>query len=239
MAAIFFSSKLCYHTRMTELVAEARVVLGRKVKNMRTKGRMPAVLYGEGVQTRSISITARDFERAYRQAGESTLVTLSVDGAPFNVLIHDVAYHPIKGNAIHADFFAVRMDKVIRAMVPINFIGESPAVKSLAGILIKVVHELEVEALPQNLPHELTADISALTDFEAKLTVGSIAAPDGVKILAHTEETIALVEPPRSDEELSLLKQAPVEEAIAEVKTEGEIKRAARESEKPSEEAEK
>ena len=159
---------------MTELIAEARIALGKKAKTVLAEGRIPAVLYGEGVQTRSISIAARDFERAYRQAGESTLVTLSIAGTPFNVLIHDVAYHPLKGNPIHADFFAVRMDKVIRAMVPINFIGAALDVFEHEPALAPGLAELENVVIT---PHTASA-----TD-ETRQAMSALAAQNIIEAL--------------------------------------------------------
>lgn len=225
---------------MQKIKAEARQELGKKVKHMRQKGVMPAVLYGYGIESRPIAVPRADFERVYREAGESSLVTLEVEGRPYNVLIHDIARDPIKDKPIHADFYAVRMDKAIRVSVPLAFAGESPAVENEGGVLIKVVQELEVEALPQDLPHELRADLSRLAALESRLTVADIPTPPGVKILAEPGEVVVIVEAPRSEEEIKALEQAPAAEAPPEVKTEQEIKRAAKaEAEKPAEAEEK
>lgn len=218
---------------MNELKAKSRKELGRGVKPLRNAGFLPAVVYGEKIISTPISVSAKDFEKVYKSAGESTLVRLNVEGndpsikaEEFSVLIHDIQHHPVKGHAIHADFYAVRMDKEIRIKVKISFIGESPAVKNEGGVLVKVTQELEVEALPQNLPHELKADISALTGINSRLLVKDIALPSKeIKVLANSEEVIALVEAPRSEEELESLKQAPVAEAPTEVKTEREVKK--------------
>lgn len=211
---------------MTELNAQSRTILGSHVKSLRKKGLLPGVVYGEGMQSQSITISFVDFERAFRQAGESTLVTLNVEGKLYNVLIHDVAHHPTKGKPIHADFYAVRMDKAIRATVSLTFIGESSAVKNEGGILVKVMHEIEVEALPKDLPHGLDVDISSLSVFGTKALVKDIILPRGVEILADADEIVALVEAPRAAEELE---QTSVGEVV-EVKTEQEEKRAAKEA---------
>lgn len=214
---------------MHQLKAEARQELGKKVKQLRQKGMMPAVLYGEGVPSQSIAIQYREFERGYKEAGESTLLTLEYEGKPYPVLIHDIAYDPIKSSPIHADFYAVRMDKEIRTKVSLAFIGESPAVENEGGVLIKAVQELEVEALPANLPHELIVDLSLLTALESHLTVKDILVPQGVRILAELDEVVAVVESPRTSEELAALAQTPEAPAVAEVQTEQEAKRAAQE----------
>src|SRR3989338_6581617 len=210
---------------MQELKAKLRTELGKKTNALRRAGFLPAVVYGEGVKSQSISVPYKDFEKAHKAAGESTLVKLEVDGEPYNVLIHDITHDPLKGTPLHADFYAVRMDKVIRTKVPIEFLGESPAVKNDGGIFVKVMQELEVEALPQDLPHGLRANRSSLTAFGVRLFVKDIIAIKGVKILAEPDDVIALVDAPRSEKELQELAQAPTAE-LKEVETEQEATRA-------------
>ncbi len=218
------------------LQAKPRTELGKKVSALRRAGFLPAVVYGENVKSQPITVPYKDFEKAYKAAGESTLVTLDVEGKKYNVLIHDIKHDPLRGKPIHADFYAVRMDKVIRAKVVIELFGESPAVKNESGILIKVMKEMEVEALPQDLPHELRADLSALDKLESRLLVKDILLPKGVKIFVASEEVIAIVETPRSEEELAALKETPATEAPIEVKTEREVKVEMKEKEAPVEE---
>ena len=213
---------------MTELNAQPRTITGSKVKTLRKNGLLPAVIYGEGMESKAIATSFVDFERVFHQAGESTLVMLKIEGKTHNVLIHDVAYDAMRGQPIHADFYAVRMDKPIRTMVPIEFTGESNAVKGEGGILVKVMHEIEVQALPKDLPHELRVDLGLLSALEAKVLVQDIALPKGVEIMADADEIVVLVEAPRSTEELEQLEHAAGE--VAEVKTEQEEKRAAKEA---------
>lgn len=223
---------------MQELKAKPRAELGKKVNALRRAGFLPAVVYGEGVKSQPIAVPYKDFEKVYHEAGESTLVKLNVDGKPYNVLIHDIVHDPLKGTPIHTDFYAVRMDKAIRAKVPIEFFGESPAVKNEGGVLVKVLHEVEVEAMAQDLPHELRLDLSRLATLESKLFIKDVLPPQGVKILADSGDIVALVEPPRSEEELAALKEAPaVAEAPVEVKTEQEVKKAEKEEKEKTEEA--
>ena len=220
---------------MHQLKAQPRQELGKKVKSLRKKGLLPAVVYGEGVSSQPIAVSYKDFERAYQEAGESTLVTLELGEKSYNVLIHEISRDPLKGVPIHTDFYAVRMDKEIRVSVPLVFAGESPAVENEGGVLIKVVQELEVEALPQNLPHELAVDLSRLVALESRLTVADIPVPSGVKVLADADEVVVVIEKPRSEEELKALEQAPVAEAAPEVKTEQELKREAAKAQKGEE----
>lgn len=212
---------------MQELKAEIREIKGKSVRALRRAGFLPAVVYGEGVGSQAITVPLRDFEKAFRGAGESTLLKLDVAGFPHTVLIHDVRHDPLRSTPIHADFYAVRMDKVLRVTVPIGFTGESSAVKNDGGILVKVAHELDIEALPGDLPHNLPADLSLLAAFGNRILVKDIPAPKGVKILAPPDEVIAIVEAPRSEEELAALNEAPAA-AAAEVKTEVELKKEAK-----------
>lgn len=220
-----------------ELKAKTRTELGKKTKALRRAGFMPAVLYGEGVLAVALKVSFKEFEKVFKEAGESTLITLEVEGNPHNALIHDISRDPIKGIPIHADFYAVRMDKKIQIKVPVYFMGESPAVKNEGGILVKVAQELEVEALPKDLPHILEADLSSLSAFDARILIKDIPLPPGVKILADSQEIVALVEPPRSEQELESLKETPTAE-VKEVLTEQEAKRAAG-GEEENEEVEK
>ena len=109
---------------MPEIKAEKRTIVGKQTATLRKAGLLPAVLYGEGIPTMSLSVSARDFEKAFRESGETSLLTLNVQGdKAYNVLVHDVATDPLTLKAIHADFYAVRMDKHIEAKVPLAFTG--------------------------------------------------------------------------------------------------------------------
>lgn len=183
-----------------------------------------------------LTIPIREFQKVLAEAGETSLVIVSVEGKSYNVLIYDVAKDPMTLLPIHADFYAVRMDKPIEAKVPLVFSGESPAVKNDGGILVKVLHEVEVKALPKDLPHEIVVDITRLEKFEDKIYIRDVAFPEGVMAHAEAEEVIALVEPPRSDAELEELTKAEAGEAVAEVKTEREAKSETKAAEEPEEE---
>lgn len=222
---------------MQELKAEPRDKLGKKAKAVRLAGFLPAVVYGEGVLSQPLAVLYNDFEKAWREAGESTLLKLDVAGTVHPVLIHDIAYDPLTDRPIHVDFYAVRMDKALRVMVPLEFAGESPAVKNEGGVLIKVAHELEVEAMPADLPHTLCIDISRLVSLGDRIFIKDIAQPKGVKILAPADEVVAIVEAPRSEEELAALEAVPAAGAV-EVKTEQEVKKEAKAEVKAETEAE-
>ena len=209
---------------MPEISAKMRSEIGKHLYSLRQEGVLPAVLYGPGVESMPLAVAKRDFEKVLREAGETSLVTVNVEGGKaYNVLIHDVAKDPMTLKPIHADFYAVRMDKPIEAKIPLIFTGEAPAVKNEGGILVKVLHELEVKALPKDLPHEISVDISGLEKVDDKFHVQDLALPSGVTTAVAADEVVALIEPPRSEaelEELTKTEEAPV----AEVKTEREVK---------------
>lgn len=209
---------------MAILHAEKRNIFGKKVKTLREQGVIPAVVYGEGVEAMPLGVQKRDFEKVYREAGESTVVELEVGGKRSNVLIHDVTHDALKGEPEHIDFYALHMDKKIKMKVPLVFTGESPAVKSEGGVFVKVMQEVEIEALPKDLPHELIADISGMNTLESRIFVKDIKVSAGVVIEAHPEDVVALVETPRSEEELVALTEKPAAGVVAEVKTEREAK---------------
>lgn len=209
---------------MQELKAQPRNQLGKSVKTLRASGFLPAVVYGESIPNQPVTLAYKEFMDVLDRAGESSLITLNIDGKPHTVLIHDVAHDPLTNLPIHADLYAVRMDKKIEIRVPVLFIGDSPAVKNDGGVLVKVAQELEISALPHDLPHELYADLSSLIILGSTLHVKDIVVPQGVTILADDQETIAVVESPRSEEEFAALSAVVGETAPAEVKTEQELK---------------
>ena len=212
---------------MLELKAELRTILGKKVSSLRQTGFIPAVLYGHAKKPVSVTVGANEFDKVFKQAGETTLLSLNVDGQKRNVFIHDLEKNYLNGQIIHVDFFEVRMDEKIKAKVPFVFVGESPAVKADGGILVRAMHEIEIEALPQDLPKEISVDISSLKTFEDKIRVEDLALAGDIKILTNFDETIVLVAPPRSDKEIADLEAKPAEGAVEEVKVVGEEEKAA------------
>ena len=226
---------------MLELKAEKRELIGRKSRSLRKKGFLPAVIYGPKLKSASVSVEAKVFNSVWKKAGESTVVTLEVpEGqkiSKHSVLIYDVAKEPLTGQPVHVDFYAVDITKAVTAEILLHFVGDPPAVKDLSGVLIKILHEIEVEALPMDLPHEIIVDTSVLRSFADKIFVKDIKVGPKVKILADAEEVVAIIEPPRSEEELSSLTQAPSEtEAIESIKVTSEDKKKEVELEEGAEE---
>lgn len=210
---------------MIELSVRPRTELGKKTNALRRSGFLPAIVYGEKVPSQPVSVLYSDFMKVFREAGESTIFTLKVEGGKeHDVLIYSVTFDPLKDIPEHVDFYAVPQHRAIRHKVPFEFAGEPPAVKNLGGILIKIMHEIEIEALPKDLPHALRVDISSLAELGSKIHVREIRVPAGVKIHGHADDVIVLIEQPRTEEELKESIETPAPEAVAEVKTEREVK---------------
>jgi large subunit ribosomal protein L25 len=196
---------------------------GRAAKT-RAGGMIPAIVYGHGIATQHLALPYPAFEKVFRKAGESTIITLVVEGKPKNVLIQDVQRHYLTGRYQHIDFYEVSMTEKLKATVPLVFIGISKAVKEQSGILVTVLNEVEVECLPADLPHNIEVDISVLDTFGKAIHVRDLNVDSKVTIMAPAEETVATVTPPR-DVEAELA--APVVEDVSAVEGAAEDKPAA------------
>jgi large subunit ribosomal protein L25 len=183
---------------MFKLKVEKRDIKER-LESLRKSGMMPAVFYGPKDPSTPIKINLSDFKKAWKTAGESTVVSLEGDGIDADVLIQEVDLDPVTDIAIHADFYAIEKGKKLTVDVPLEFIGVSPAVKDLGAVLIKVLHEVEIEALPKDLPYKLEVDIAGLVTFDSVLTANDIKLPAGVTLMIKPEEVIASVYEPKEE----------------------------------------
>ncbi|MEK7080893.1 MAG: 50S ribosomal protein L25, partial [Patescibacteria group bacterium] len=166
---------------------------GIKLDALRKSGEIPAVFYGAGKDTTSISIGNSEFKKVWREAGESSTVKISIPGGDIDVLIHEVQVDPVTDEPMHVDFLAIDMKKKIRVKVPLVFEGISNAVKSGIGNLVKVLHEVEIEALPTNLPHNLIVDISKLETLKDQVFVSDIKLPAGVVVINSPTDVVASI----------------------------------------------
>ena len=204
-----------------------------KAAKLRAAGEMPAVFYGAKEPSTSVTVSEKAFEKLWREAGESSVITLEGLGEEKEALIHDVDVDPVTERPRHADFYIVEKGQTVKVGVPLEFTGVSPAVKDLGGILIKVMHEIEIEALPKNLPHEIEVDISKLAELNSKIYVKDLTLPEGAVAEADGEEVVALVEEYKEEvvEEERTLEDIEVQER-GKKEEEGEGEAAAEESEK-------
>jgi large subunit ribosomal protein L25 len=184
---------------------------------IRKSGKIPAVFYGKKEASTSIKLPFAIFEKTLKDAGESTVLHLDGDGIDVDVLIHEVDLDPVTDKPRHVDFYAIEKGKKLEINIPLEFIGVSPAVKDLGGILVKVMHEIEIEALPKDLPHKIEVDISTLATFDSVVTAGSIKLPEGVILKIKPEEVIASVYEPKDE----VVEETPVDLSAIEVVKKG------------------
>ncbi|MBZ1348273.1 MAG: 50S ribosomal protein L25 [Candidatus Nealsonbacteria bacterium] len=176
---------------MISLSAKTRKDMGKKTQILREKEILPAVLYGPKIKNQALEVNLKEFENVYKQAGESSLISLEVQDQKFLVLIYETKKDPITGAIIHIDFYQPKLDKEITAVVPLVFEGEALVCKNLGGTLVKNIYEVEVKALPQNLPYEIKVDIEKIKTFEDSILIKDLVIPNDVKILKDPEESVA------------------------------------------------
>jgi large subunit ribosomal protein L25 len=185
---------------MITLDADARDVKVNP-KLIRKDGLLPAVFYGPGQQSTPISVNRIRFEKVLSEAGESTVITLKTAKGELDALIHDVDLDPVLGDPVHVDFYIVAKDRKVEVDVPVEYIGVAPAEK-LGGVVMKVMHEISVSALPSKLPQHITVDLSALVDMDSDITVDDLKLPEGVSVVGlHGNDVIASVTEPAKEEE--------------------------------------
>ena len=185
---------------MLKLEVKKRETFGKKVRALFGQGYIPAEIYGHGFENIHVSLPVKEFGKVFKEAGESSLITITIDGKMFPVLIHEIKKDVLGDRIIHVDLYRVRMDEKIKTQVPLRFIGESSAVKEKGGVLVKSVEEVEVEALPSDLPHSLEVDISKLTELHQNLHGSDIIIPKGVKVFIEPEMGIVTVMEPQKEE---------------------------------------
>lgn len=193
------------------LMAEPRTVHGKKVKRLRREGLVPGVVYGPVVdETVSVSVSSRDFGKFYMKHGHSTIFTLKWDGGSQPVLIREVQQDPVRQDILHVDFFAPNMRVTLRQNVAVSL--HNAAELDAGGVMQTLLNEIEVEALPSDLPNEIVADISGLVAVGDSIHVSDIQAPQGVTIITDAEEMVASI----------VAEAAPVEEEEEAEEAEGE-----------------
>ena len=195
-------------TARATLTAEHREITGKKVATLRRAGRLPAVVYGHGVDSASVSVDAHEFEQLRRHSGPNALVDLSIDGKqPSPVLVSAVQVHPVNRKTLHVDLFLVRMTEELTVDVPLVASGESPAVTLQGGTLLHPIESVRVRALPDHLPQSIEYSVESLTDFDTTIHVRDLTIPSDVTLLTDGDEIIAKVQAPRVEEVI----EVPVE----------------------------
>lgn len=201
---------------MLSIKAEARSIFGKNLAAERASGKMPAVLYGAKDSATPLFLSLSEFKKLLHKAGESTVVTVDTGATKKDVLIQEVDYHPVTGEPLHADFYVIDKTKTIEINVPLQYEGTSAAIKDLGGILVKVLHELEIEVLPMDIPHDIKVDISALSTLESQILVRDLPIPKGVKVLNGPDDVVAAISVAKEEVEA-----APVDLSSIEVEKKG------------------
>lgn len=192
--------------------------LNIKLDVLRKSGEIPAVFYGAGEEVTSISVSIIEFKKIWYKAGESSTIKISTGEKEVNVLIHEVQVNPVTDEPIHVDFLVIDMNKKIQVNVPLEFEGISNAVKTGVGNLVKVLYEIEIEALPKDLPHNLVVDISKLQTISDNIFVSDIKLPAGVTAITKETEVVAsITEQKEEKEEVA----APIDLSSIEVEKKG------------------
>lgn len=178
-----------------QLTTEKRKVAGKKVKDLRKQGIMPANIYGKKIQSLAVQLPLKEFEKAFKEVGETGLLDLCVAGEtkPRPVLIHNVQLDPITSQPLHTDFFQVDLKEKVTARVSVVIIGEALAVKDKKGVLLHTLNEIEVEALPADLPEKIEVDISKLVEVDQEIKLADLKIPPGVAILTDAASVVCKI----------------------------------------------
>ncbi len=187
------------------------------LEDIRSAGSMPAVFYGKKDPSTPIALSRVDFLRAWKQAGESSVVTLKMGDESIDTLIHDVDFDPVTSIPRHADFYVFDKTHKLQIDVPLEFIGVAPGVKDFGGSLTKVLFEIKVEALPMNLPHQIDVDVSTLTEIGSQILAKDLKLPTGVTLAENEDEVVVLVSAPKEEE----VETAPIDISQIEVEKKG------------------
>lgn len=216
------------------LKAEKRKLFGRKIKKLRQQGILPANLYGKKIKSQALKINLKDFLQVFNEAGETSIVELTVDKEikPNPVLIHNLQFDPVSDEPLHVDFYRVDLTQKVQVNIPIELKGEAPGVAK-GGVLVQSMDEVEVEALPTDLPDKFEVDISKLEEIGQSVDVKDLIVDKAkVKILADENHLVVKIEEPKKEEE-----EKPAEEAaVEEVETVEGAEGAEADEAKPSEE---
>lgn len=173
-----------------------------KAVDIRKKGLFPAVYYGKKEKATPIQMPHAEFLKVWKEAGESSVISIKLPTGQVDALIHDVQFEPVSGQPVHADFYVFEKGHKVEISVPLEFINESPAVKA-GGVLVKSLHELKIKADPSSIPHELSVDLATLVEIGNDIFAKDIKLPTGVELIENPEEVVATV---------AIAKEEPVEE---------------------------
>lgn len=220
-----------------ELIVQKREILGKQVKALRKKGLIPAELYGKGVENLHLIVQDKDLRKILKQAGESSLVNIVLDSPAgekkYPTIIHDVQFDPITDEILNADFYQVKLDEKIKIRVPLEFIGESPVVKEKDGVLVKAIHEVELETLPGNIPHSIIVKLDELKDIHQSIYIKDLSVSSGIRLMAPPETVVATIIPKLTEEQEQVMAAEIAPETIKVETEEKKTERLTKKTETP------
>ena len=195
------------------LKAQKREILGKQVKKIRKEGLVPAIIYGHKFKNISLKVNLSDFLIILKQAGESTIIKLEIEGdKTYDVLIHDILRDPVSEEVLHIDSYRIKADEAITTEIALIFENISTAVEDLGGILITNLRTIRVKALSKDLPHDIKVDISLLKNLNDHIKISDLPISEKVEVLANMDDVVALVKAPRTQEEIEALDEEVKEE---------------------------
>lgn len=175
------------------LIAQKRTVLGRKVKKLRKEGFIPAHVFGHKIKTAHIQVKATEFGKVFEKVGETGIIDLAVDSEKKPVLVKNIQVHPVSDVPLHIDFYQVNLSEKVKVNVPLEVIGEAPAVHKKIGVLLTPISELEIEALPADLPENIQVDVSNFENVGDEIKVKDLKV-DRAKIEIHADEELIVAQ---------------------------------------------
>lgn len=183
-----------------ELKVQKRETLGKKVKNLREEGLVPAEVYGRNFDNIHISVPEKKFMKIMREEGTSSIIDLQIDGDEVPVLVQDVQNHPISRTPLSIDFYRIREDEEIQTTVPLEFVGEAPIAKD-EFIVVKVLSEVEIESLPREIPSSIEVDISGMEEEDDLIRIEDLPVPEEVEVLAEPDTVVVSITEQEEEEE--------------------------------------
>jgi large subunit ribosomal protein L25 len=207
-----------------EIALDPRAAFGKENRRLRRDGFVPGVVFGKGIESTPVQVEVKRFETLYRAAGRSSIIKIKVDGAGTgkSAIIKSVQRNPLSGNAVHIDFFVVDLKQEIEVEIPLVFTGEAPAIEETGGSLMHAIDHVRIKALPDDIPHEISVDVSGLVDLETAIHVRDLPVDEKVQMLTDLEELVAKVLPPRAEEPEEVVAPEGEEGAEGEEGVEGE-----------------
>jgi large subunit ribosomal protein L25 len=187
-----------------ELQAASRTITGKKVKQLRNEGWVPAIMFGAEIESKSLQIEEKPLTKALEHAGTTALINLYLDEKPqpHVVLAREIQCEILSGRVQHVDFYQVQMGHKIKTTPALITQGESPLVKSGGAVLVQILTHVEVECLPGDLIDAIHIDISVLKRLDDSITVGDLQVPPGVTIITDPSDTVISIVPPRAAAEM-------------------------------------